>query len=126
MEKRCLVCGHQCTENHHIIFRGQQSAMINCPRNSVTLCGEHHRGDESPHMKRDIDLKYKIEFQERLEYLFSAKECYEEEEVKNILLIPAKDARKIVKSLCIVIIEDEVGYRAEDIIRQCLGGRLYK
>ena len=126
MDKQCLVCGHRGPEQHHIVFRGQQSAMVDCPMNKISLCYVHHRGDESPHQKRVLDLKYKIEFQERLEYLFSAKECYEEEEVKNILLIPGKDARKIVKSLCTVIVEDEVGYKAEDIIRQCMGGRLYK
>lgn len=126
MEKQCVVCGHPYPEEHHIVFRGQQSAMIKCPLNKISLCNVHHRGDESPHQKRELELKYKIEFQERLEYLFSAKECYEEEEIKNILLIPAKDARKVVKSLCTAVIEDEVGYKAEDIIRQCMGGRLYK
>lgn len=126
MDKQCVVCGHPYPEEHHIIFRGQQSAMINCPLNKVNLCYVHHRGDESPHQKRELELKYKIEFQERLEYLFSAKECYEEEEVKQILLIPKKDARKIVKSLCTSIVGDEVGYKAKDIIKQCMGGRLYK
>lgn len=126
MSKECMECERQYSEEHHIVFRGQQPAMINCPLNKIYLCYEHHRGDYSPHQKRIVDLKYKVALQEWLECIFGDKECYEEDEIKSLLLIPAKDARKLVKPLCTVIVEDEVGYKAEDIIRQCLGGRLYK
>ncbi|MBB6716238.1 hypothetical protein [Clostridium gasigenes] len=125
MDKKCIVCGHPYPEEHHVVYRSQQSAMINCPHNKIPLCYEHHRGNKSPHMDRNLDVKYKREFQERLEYLFSIKECYLEGEVQAILMIQKKDVRKIVKTLCVVIMGDDVGYKREDIIKQAMGGRLY-
>ena len=125
MEGYCLICGSPYSEEHHVIFRGQQSAMIKCPLNIIHLCHIHHRGNESPHNNREIDLKYKKDLQEKLESLFSYKECYKEEEVKNILLIHSKDVRKLLKPLCVAIINKEIGYRREEIIKQCLGGRMY-
>ena len=125
MEKQCIECGHPNPEEHHIVFRSQQQAMISCPHNKITLCYKHHRGDSSPHMVREIDIEYKKNLQQRLGYLFSLKECYSEEEIKEILMIPNQDARKLVKSLLTVIVDDEAGYRVEDVIRQCMGGRLY-
>lgn len=125
MDKQCIVCGHPSPEEHHIVFRSQQQAMIKCPHNITTLCYAHHRGDISPHMVRKIDIKYKKDLQKRLGYLFSLKECYSEDEIKEILMITNKDTRKLVKSLLTVIVDDEAGYKVEDIIRQCMGGRLY-
>ncbi|MBU3102963.1 HNH endonuclease [Clostridium gasigenes] len=125
MDKQCIECGNPSVEGHHIIYRSETSAMINSPLNLIMLCHIHHRGNNGPHMRREIDIKYKREFQQRLEYLFSLKECYSEDEVKEILMIPKQDARKIVKVLCTVIIGDDVGYKREDIIKQAMGGRLY-
>lgn len=125
MDKQCIECGHPYPEEHHVIYRSQQAAMINCPHNKITLCYKHHRGDISPHQKREVDIKYKKDLQQRLEYLFSFKECYTEDEIREMLMINKKDARKLVKSLLTVIVDDDAGYKVEDIIRQCMGGRLY-
>lgn len=125
MQKECVICGHPYPEEHHIVFRGQQAALISCPHNKVYLCYEHHRGNKSPHMDRDIDLKYKRQFQLKLEGLFNHKECYSEEEVKRILLISKKDVRKLLKPLTLKIVGENVGYYRKDIIRQALGGRNY-
>lgn len=122
----CIECGRPYPEEHHIIFRKQQKAMEKCPHNILHLCYEHHRGSKSsPHMVKAIDLKYKRQLQEKLESLFSGKEIYSEEEIKDILLIPKRDTRKLLKPLCIQIVADEVGYISEDIIKQCLGGKFY-
>lgn len=125
MQKECVICGHPYPEEHHIIYRGQQAALISCPHNKLYLCYEHHRGNKSPHMDRRIDLKYKRQLQLKLESLFNHKECYSEEEVKRILLIPKKDVRKLLKPLTLTSFGGEVGYHRNDVIRQALGGRNY-
>lgn len=126
MDNECVVCGHPYPEEHHTVFRGQQSALIKCPYNKKSLCYEHHRGNKGPHMNKETDLKYKRELQLKLESLFSFKECYTEEEVKIILLISKKDAHKLVKTLAIKVDGETVGFHREDIIRQAMGGRNYK
>lgn len=125
MAEECVVCNNSYSETHHVVFRKQQPAMINCPFNKIRLCAVCHKGDNGPHLNRDIDLKYKRELQRKLEELFCFKNCYTEDEVKKILNIPQKDAYKLVKPLLTIIEGDEAGYKAEDIIRQAMGGRLY-
>lgn len=122
----CVVCGSDYeVEKHHIVFRSQQGAMINCPFNRINLCGTCHRTNSGPHMNRALDINYKLHLQEKLYELFEDKECYTEEEVKTLLQIPKKHSRKLVKSLSIVVIGDLVGYRKEDIIKQAMGGKFY-
>lgn len=125
MENTCLICGHPYPEEHHVVFRGQQSALISCPHNKIPLCYEHHRGKNGPHMNRKIDLKYKKQLQFRLKSLFSHKEYYTEEETKRILLIPKKDSYKLIKSLTPIIIDNQAKYHSGDIVRQAMGGRCY-
>lgn len=125
MTYECTVCGRLYAEEHHVVFRGQEEAMINCPLNKIRLCYEHHRGKTGPHLNREIDLKYKIELQKKLYELFSDKECYTEEEVKALLRIPKKYLRKLLKTLRTRIIGDLVGYHKDDIIKQAMGGKFY-
>lgn len=125
MAQECIVCGRLYPEEHHIVFRGQEEAMINCPLNKIHLCYECHRGKTGPHLNREVDLKYKIELQEKLYKVFSDKECYTEEEVKALLQIPKNHLRKLLKTLSIRVIEDSVGYHKNDIIKQAMGGRFY-
>lgn len=124
-DKYCIVCGNPFIEEHHIVFRKQQSAMINCPHNIIGLCYNHHRGDKSPHMDRKIDVKYKKELQDRLIGMFNFKKVFTEEEIRKILLIPKKDAYSLVKSIRISIKDNIVGYNKEDIIRAAMGGKIY-
>lgn len=123
MDICCEECGHPYSEKHHIIFRKQQKAMENCPLNFIYLCYEHHRGSKhSPHMVRKVDLKYKVMLQEKLEKEFSDKEIFNEDEIKEILKITPKDVIKLIKPICRTI----DGYIVEEIIKQCLGGKMYK
>lgn len=125
MAEECLICNNPYSETHHIVFRKQQPAMINCPFNKKRLCALCHKGNSGPHLNRDIDLKYKKQLQGKLKELFSSKNCYTEDEIKEILKIPKNDAYKLVKPLVTIIENDTAGYGAEDIIRQAMGGRLY-
>lgn len=125
MAEECLICNNPNSEAHHIVFRKQQPAMIDCSFNKIRLCAVCHKGDKGPHLNRDTDLKYKKQLQEKLKELFGSKNCYTEDEIKKILKIPKKDAYKLVKPLITIIECGEAGYKAEDIIRQAMGGKLY-
>lgn len=118
--KICKVCGKPNSEKHHIVFRSQQKALEHCQCNIIYLCGKHHRGDNSPHRNRNIDIMYKLQFQKKLFKLFS-KEEYIEGEIKEILNISNAAVRKIIKT----INKHVDKYKKEDIIRSCMGGRLY-
>lgn len=126
MNKTCSVCGHPYSEEHHIIFRSQQPAMVKSPLNIMLLCHSHHRGSLSPHMTKKIDIKYKKGLQSILEKKFSYKNYFTEDEVKEILKIPIKDARSIVKTLKMIVREGQACYESSEIIKQALGGRFYK
>lgn len=125
MAQECIVCGRPYPEEHHIVFRGQQAAMINCPHNKIGLCYECHKGKSGPHMNKALDINYKLQLQEKLYELFGDKDIYTEEEVKKILQIPKKHAWMLTKALPLRVRESVAGYMKEDIIRQAMGGRLY-
>ena len=118
--KICKVCGRPNSEKHHIVFKSQQKALEHCQCNIMYLCSEHHRGDNSPHKSRQIDIKYKLQFQKKLFKLFT-KEEYTEKEIKEILDISNAAVRRITKS----INKHVDKYKKEDIIRCCMGGRIY-
>jgi len=116
----CEVCGKVYSEEPHVIFRSQASYMVKVPLNIKHLCNEHHRGNEGPHLNRNIDLKYKRELQKKLFSLFT-KEHYRTKEISEILEISELEAFKIVKTLKY----HEDGYARLDTILRCMGGKLY-
>ncbi|RXM53923.1 hypothetical protein DP134_14030 [Clostridium tetani] len=118
--KICKVCGKPNSEKHHIVFRSQQKALEHYQYNIMYLCSEHHRGNNSPHKSRQIDIRYKLQFQKKLFKLFT-KEEYTEKEIKEILDISNAAVRRIVKTISRYVDK----YKQEDIIRSCMGGRLY-
>lgn len=118
--KICKVCGRPNSEKHHIVFRSQQKALEHCQYNIIYLCSEHHRGDNSPHKSRQIDIRYKLQLQKKLFKLFT-KEEYTEKEVKEILDISNAAVGRIVKTISKYVDR----YKSEDVIRSCMGGRLY-
>lgn len=67
----CSVCNRNITELHHIVYRSQAPYMANIKINFKYLCPEHHRGNDSPHMSKEVDFKYKYELQTKLFVLFS-------------------------------------------------------
>lgn len=94
--------------------------MINIKMNHIYLCAEHHRGNNSPHRDREIDLRYKRKLQEKLFEIFD-REYVTVKEIKEKLCVTDTVANKIVKTLRIF----KEGYRSEDVIRVLMGDRLY-
>lgn len=113
----CEVCGRP-AERHHIIFRSQGG--LDFELNFKDLCFEHHKGNKSPHCCRKIDIKYKVELQQKLENLLD-KEFYTEDEIRKLLGIKKKQADMIFRKLRIY----PEGYFKDEIIRRLMGGRLY-
>lgn len=116
----CKVCGNPFTELHHIVFRSQCKHMINIDINFMYLCNEHHRGNNSPHMSRKIDLKYKKQLQDKLLKLFT-NEYLSIEDIKNKLNITETNANKIVKTLRIY----KSGYDKFEVVKLLMGGKIY-
>ena len=54
---QCQVCGRHSAETHHIIGRRNKGAW--CIANLITLCPDHHRGNDNAHTherrKRDLN-----------------------------------------------------------------------
>lgn len=114
---RCEVCGRS-ADKHHIVHRCEGG--IDYPLNFKYLCQEHHRGKNGPHKSKDIDLKYKLELQKKLERLLQ-KPYYSVETLSSILDIKPRALKKL---LCSYKLYKE-GYKREDIIFELMGRMLY-
>lgn len=116
----CVKCGVNNAERHHIIFKSAAKYMEFIPINIVYLCGEHHRANNSPHKSKKVDLKLKIDLQNKLETMFINK-FYSREEIKTLLRCTDKDITLILKKLTLY----RMGYEREQLLRRLLGGRMY-
>ncbi len=119
--KLCEVCGCNQIELHHVLYKSQVKIMSNIEINFKFLCPEHHRGNHGPHMNREIDLKYKLELQGKLENLFQDKEYWTEKEIKEKLNCSNNEVRNITKRLMI----HKEGYKKLDLVLRLMGNRLY-
>lgn len=116
----CEECGSSITELHHTIFKSQASYMANIKINFMYLCPEHHRGNNSPHGDRKVNIKYKLELQKKLFELFD-KDYFTEKEIKEKLETTSSEARKITKKLKLY----KEGYERVELITRLMGGMLY-
>lgn len=116
----CEICGKE-AEEHHIVFRSQAGYMVNVALNKKSLCIEHHKGNEGPHLNRKIDLKYKLPLQNKYFELFS-KDYYKAPEIKEILGMTETDMFSFIKRLSP---HGDKGFKRLDIVMRCMGGKLY-
>jgi len=80
----CRACGAPYAERHEVFFgTGERQKSIQYGL-QVDLCGLHHRGDDGPHINREVDLRYKREFQEKFE-LEHSRELFMKEFGRNYL-----------------------------------------
>lgn len=109
-------------ELHHIILKSKAKYMSNIKINFKYLCPEHHRlGKNSPHMNREVDLRYKLQLQKDMFSLFEDKEYWTEREIRDKLQTTNSEAKKITKKLLL----HKEGYKALDIVIRLMGGMLY-
>lgn len=116
----CVLCMQQGRETHHVIFRSQASYMRTIKINLIPLCVDCHKGNNSPHQSKKLDLKLKIELQNKLQAMFTEK-YYSREEIKEKLECTDFDTTLILKKLTLY----RYGYNTEQLVMRLLGGRLY-
>ncbi|WP_250455949.1 hypothetical protein [Clostridium tertium] len=117
----CKVCGTSYgVELHHRIYRSECKPLENCKLNHVYLCNKHHRDHKvGVHFNKKFDNEIKLEFQNWLEILWN-KPYLTREEINEVLEIADKPLNKLLKPLTL----QKGKYVREEVIRQCMGGKL--
>ena len=118
--RECELCKlRPASEIHHIIYRSHCKALIKSDINLIPLCkichAKVHRGKES----KELNHKLRLQFQNKLEILFD-KEYLTKEEINDVLKISQTALKGLLKTLTVY----KEGYKREDVIRACCGGRL--
>ena len=118
--RECELCKlRPASEVHHIIYRSHCKALIKSDINLIPLCQichtKIHRGKES----KELNKKLRLQFQNKLEILFD-KEYLTEEEINDVLKISKTALKGLLKTLTVY----KEGYKREDVIKTCCGGRL--
>lgn len=113
----CEICNAP-ADIHHIVYRSEGGLDIEL--NYKYLCPKHHRGKYGPHHCKEVDLKYKLELQNKLFYILQ-KEYYSFKEIAHELNIPKNTLKRITRDLKIY----KEGYKKIDIITKIMGNKLY-
>lgn len=71
----CVVCGKPHPHKHEVFFGKNRKLSIKYGM-VIPLCYEHHEGNESPHMDREIDLQFKQEAQAIWESTYGTREDF--------------------------------------------------
>ena len=118
--EHCYICGKYGTEIHHIIKKSQNKQLQHCKLNLIPLCPFHHRDHKNGvHHNKELNHQIKLLFQNRLELLFN-KDYLTREDIKEVLKIKDKPLYNLLK----VLRQYPEGYKREDVIRACMGGRM--
>lgn len=104
-------------ERHHIVFKSQGGMDFDL--NYEYLSPEDHRGNNSPHLNKRVDLAYKKEMQMELEYILE-KDYYNIKELIDLLGLKEKQANRAFRKLL-----RAEGIKKDDIIKRLMGGRFY-
>ncbi|QAA30961.1 HNH endonuclease [Clostridium manihotivorum] len=113
----CEVCGKS-ADIHHIVYKSEGGLDINL--NYKYLCHNHHRGKDGPHRNNIINLKYKVEMQEKLSSILY-KDYYTFNELIRVLNINTNCLKKLVKNIKLF----KEGYKTDDIIFNIMGKKTY-
>ena len=118
--RECELCkSRPASEVHHIIYRSHCKALIKSNLNLISLCqqchAKIHRGKES----KELNKKLRLQFQNKLEILFD-KQYLTEEEINDVLKISQTALKGLLKTLMTY----KEGYKREDVIRACMGGKI--
>lgn len=114
---RCEICGKS-ADIHHIVYKSEGGLDIEL--NYKYLCHNHHRGKDGPHRNNAVNLKYKVELQDKLQTILF-KEHYTFVALLKVLNINTNSLKKLVKNIKLF----KEGYKSEDIIFQIMGQKSY-
>jgi hypothetical protein len=115
---KCEVCGRT-ADKHHIVHKCEGG--LDFPLNFKYLCVEHHRGRKGPHKNFKIDIKYKLQLQEKLQELLQG-EFFLIEKLTSLLDINSRILKKLLKDSR----RYKEGYRKDEIIYKLMGCTVYK
>lgn len=113
----CEICNAQ-ADIHHIVHRSEGGFDIEL--NYKYLCPYHHRGKYGPHHCKEVDIRYKLDLQNKLFELLK-KDYYSFKDLSLNLNIPNNTLKRITKDLKLY----KEGYKKSDVISKIMGGKLY-
>lgn len=113
----CEICNAP-ADVHHIVHRSEDGLDIEL--NYKYLCPYHHRGKYGPHHCREVDLRYKLDLQNKL-YEMLEKDYYQPKELPAILKISNNMLKRLTRNLRLY----KEGYKKTDIILKLMGGKHY-
>lgn len=113
----CEICNAP-ADIHHIIHRSEGGLDIQL--NYKYLCPYHHRGKYGPHHCKEVDLRYKLNLQNKL-FDVLKKDYYSFKELALQLNIPKNTLKRITKNLKLY----KEGYKKSDVIFKIMGEKLY-
>ena len=121
--RECELCKlRPASEIHHIIYRSHCKALIKSDINLIPLCqichAKVHRGKES----KELNKKLRLQFQNKLAILFD-KQYLTEEEINDVLNISQTALKGLLKTL--TVYKGNL-FKREDVIRACMGGKMYE
>ena len=121
--RECELCKlRPASEIHHIIYRSHCKALIKSDINLIPLCQichtKVHRGKES----KELNHKLRLQFQNKLEILFD-KEYLTKEDINDVLKISQTALKGLLKTL--TVYKGNL-FKREDVIRVCMGGKMYE
>ena len=96
----CMKSGiYKPGQGHHIISKKQAPYMRHVPIDIVPLCIHHHTSSpEGIHHNKEMMLRYKQEFQLKLQLMFT-KEYYTFKEIKELLECSDNTVKAITKTM---------------------------
>ena len=117
MNYYCEICGKE-ADIHHIVHRS--NGGLDFDLNYKYLCPQHHRGKDGPHRDKFVDLKYKLEMQNKLTALFT-KRYYSLDDLYKLLSINRNSLKRLTKKLKLY----KEGYLSKDVIFELMGRQIY-
>lgn len=113
----CEICNAE-ADIHHIVHRSEGGFDIEL--NYKYLCPSHHRGKYGPHHSKEVDLRYKLDLQNKL-FCLLKKDYYSFKELAAHLNIPQNTLKRITKN-CKLYKE---GFKKSEIIFKIMGEKFY-
>jgi len=113
----CEICNTE-ADIHHIVHRSEGGFDIEL--NYKYLCPSHHRGKYGPHHSKEVDLRYKLDLQDKL-FNILKKDYYSFKELASELNIPKNTLKRITKTLKLY----KEGYKKSDVIFKIMGEKFY-
>lgn len=113
----CEICNAE-ADIHHIVYRSEGGFDIEL--NYKYLCSSHHRGKYGPHQSKEVDLRYKLDLQNKL-YDILKKDYYSFKELVLELNIPKNTLKRITKNLKLY----KEGYKKSELILKIMGEKFY-